>query len=309
MFNYKNNNKIISIFGGSGFVGSATAQELINNGYIVQIITRDKEASSNLQTMSNSGFLNIIEWDYSDFTKITEIIQNNYAVIYAIGLLYENKKGDFNKFHHQIPLKLARIADKNNVNKFIYISALGVDKINDVKYCNSKISGEKSILSTFEASTIIRPSIIFGHNDSFFNRFAKDLKRTPICPIINGGKTKFQPIFVGDIAKIISQIINTTNKNHNGKIYEVSGPKIYSFKELMNITANYLDRHIYFANLSFFQAKILAKIICLFTKKILTAEQVDILKYDNIANNQNFIKIFNINPIQLESIVPEYIKK
>ncbi|MCE2687113.1 MAG: complex I NDUFA9 subunit family protein [Rickettsiales bacterium] len=321
-------NKLITIFGGTGFVGKNLINNLIKQGFTVQIISRDISKAKSLTTFAGPDFLKIAKWNYQlpkeynlkenyktpeelkNEDIIKKIIKGSYAVVNLVGILYENKKGDFYKFHHNLAGYLARISQEVGVKKFIHLSALGIDIKNNSKYCDSKLKGESAVLSQFPDATILRPSIIFGQNDNFFNRFANDFRKAPIAPIINHGKTKFQPIFVEDLIKIITKSINCEDiKNKiNGKIFEISGPKIYDFKQLMTITAKYLNKKIYFININFRTAFLLAWLLEFFTKNILTYDQVKILKYDNIATNQDFVNIFNINLAMLENIVPSYIK-
>jgi len=321
-------NKLITIFGGTGFVGKNLINNLIKQGFTVQIISRNISKAKTLTTFAGPDFLKIAKWNYQlpkeynlkenyktpeelkNEDIIKKIIKGSYAVVNLVGILYENKKGDFYKFHHNLAGYLARISQEVGVKKFIHLSALGIDIKNNSKYCDSKLKGESAVLSQFPDATILRPSIIFGQNDNFFNRFANDFRKAPIAPIINHGKTKFQPIFVEDLIKIITKSINCEDiKNKiNGKIFEISGPKIYDFKQLMTITAKYLNKKIYFININFRTAFLLAWLLEFFTKNILTYDQVKILKYDNIATNQDFVNIFNINLAMLENIVPSYIK-
>jgi len=307
-----NRNKIITIFGGSGFVGTNLVKKLVQENFIVQIIVQNIEKASHLKTISVSGFVRLIEWNFQDFAKFQAEIKNSFAVVYLIGLLYEQKKGDFAKFHYQIPAKISQICQEENIDRFIYLSALNVDKIAKSKYCNSKFCAEKEIIFQLKnKATILRPSIIFGSNDSFFNRFAHDLQKMPFIFLINNGKTQFKPIFVEDVNMVIVKIIcNQVEQIEPQKqIYELSGSKTYSFKQLMKLTANYCNKKAIFINISFLTAKIIAFFLCIFNKKIITTDQVEIFKHDNVTNNQEFIHEFKIKPATLEEIVPAYLAK
>ncbi len=296
----------VVIFGGSGFVGRNLIRKLLKKNFRVKIITRDQEKSAFLKTFAGPDFLSLQEWNYQNFTNLDEILLNSFAVVNLVGLLAEEKKGNFKKYHSELSGKIAEKCQELNVEYFVHLSALAIEKAVNSKYAKSKLEAEKLVSKNFPEATILRPSIIFGEEDNFFNKFAKMLKFTPFLPLINDGKTKFQPIYVEDLTDIICKSIS--NKFYQGKIYEIGGDKIYSFKNLMEFVGSYCGKEIHFNNLPFYQAKLLAFVLEIFTKKILTKDQVELLKTDNILNENSFKKDFNIYPKSVEEIVPNYIK-
>lgn len=296
----------IVIFGGSGFVGRNLIRKLLKKNFRVKIVTRDQEKSAFLKTFSGPDFLSLQEWNYQNFTKLDEILCDSFAVINLVGLLAEEKNGSFKKYHSELSGRISEKCQKLNVKYFVHLSALAIEKAVNSKYAQSKLAAEKLISQNFPNATILRPSIIFGEEDNFFNKFARMLKFSPFLPLINDGKTKFQPIYVEDLTDIICKSIS--NKFYQGKIYEIGGDKIYSFKSLMEFVGSYCDKEIHFNNLPFYQAKLLAFILEIFTKKILTKDQVELLKTDNILSENSFKKDFNIYPKSVEEIVPNYIK-
>lgn len=298
--------KIAVIFGGSGFVGQSLIKKLLKQGYRVKIVTRDLEKSAFVKTFASVDFLSLVQWNYENFTKLDQIIKGSEVVINLVGLLYENKKGDFVKFHQEVARNIALKCQEFKIPNFIQISALAIENANNAKYATTKIAAEQAIIENYPQAVILRPSIIFGAKDNFFNKFAKMAKTAPFLPLINNGKTKFQPIYVEDLTDIICQSINNTL--HQGKCYEIGGDKIYSFKELLEITCSYVGKDARFFNLNFCQAKFLAYFLEIFTKKILTQDQVELLKTDNILSNNQFKKDFKINLKSVEEIVPNYIK-
>jgi uncharacterized protein YbjT (DUF2867 family) len=304
--------KIITIFGGSGFIGTELTKTLIESGFVVNIITRDPNRNSHLKTIAGPDYISIKHWCYQDLTKIDNLIEDSFAVIYLVGLLFEEKDGDFSRLQHQIPLAIAKaIKSKVSIKKTILLSALGVDKVAKSRYCQTKLLAEKEIKSILPNITIIRPSIVFGCGDNFLNRFASQIKTFPLFVLINHGRTKFQPIFVKDLVFLLKQIL--LNDEHSirttGRTYEVSGPKLYNFKDLVLIVAKALNIKVYFISIPFFLAKILAYFLEFFTKKILTCDQVEILKYNNIASEQNFINDFPFRTKKIEEVIEQYIKK
>ncbi len=299
--------KIAVIFGGAGFVGRSLARKLLAKNYRVKIVTRDKEKAASLKTFAAPEFLTVIEWNYRDEARLNNIISNADLVINLVGILAENKKGDFEKYHTELNRTIAQKCQQFHVQNLVYLSALGADKPSKSKYFASKINAEKAIFENFDNATILRPSIVFGTHDNFFNKFAA-MCRKPfgILPLINNGTSKFQPIYVEDLTQIIAEI--PENKKARHKIYEVGGAKVYSFKRLLELVASYCDRKVRFINLPFSCATILAFFVEIFTKKILTCDQVEMLKTDNIVTNDNLKKDFVINPKSVEEIVPNYIR-
>jgi NADH dehydrogenase len=302
--------KIVTIFAGSGFVGRSVVRKLIKNNFRVKIITRNKEKSAFLKTYAGPDFLSLVNWDYQNFSELENIIKNSSFVINLAGILFENKKDDFDKVHHILPSEIAKICSHLNIEKFIHISALGVEKNKNSKYGVSKFSGEEAVVKNFPNAIILKPSIVFGEEDNFFNKFATMLKISPFLPLIGGGQTKFQPIYVEDLAEIILQSLLI--KDLSLKSFEAVGNQIFTFKELLELIGSYLDKKIIFIPIPFFAAKIKANFLCLITKKIITSDQVELLKSDNIASENfeknNYQKIFKISPKSVQEIVPNYIK-
>lgn len=294
-----------TLFGGSGFIGKNLIEKLLKNNFRVKIITRDQEKSACLKTFAGPDFLSIQQWDYQNYKELDQILHGSDVVINLVGILTEKNKEDFKKYHTDLAKIISEKCKKLNVEYVVHLSALGIDDSANSKYAQSKLAAEKSILKNFPKATVLRPSIIFGAGDNFFNKFAKTIKSLPFLPLINSGKTKFQPIYVEDVADIILKSISS--EFHQGKIYEIGGDKTYSFKELMEFIGSYCNKENRFMNLTFKQAKLIAFFLEIFTKNILTRDQVELLKTDNVLSNDNFKKDFNIHPKPVEEIVPNYI--
>lgn len=296
----------IVIFGGSGFVGKELIRELLNRNFRIKIISRDIEKISYFKTYAGVDFISLKQWDYKDYDQLDDILKGSHGVVNLVGILAEKKKGDFMKYHAELPEKIAQKCQALNIENFVHISALAIQKAKNSKYAQSKLTGEDLIKENFAQSTILRPSIIFGPQDNFFNKFAKMAKIYPSMPLINSGKTQFQPIYVGDVAKIIAKSVS--NNKHQGKTYEIGGNKSYTFKQLLEYTGSYLGKdELRYSNLKFPQAKTVAGFLEIFTKNILTRDQVELLKTDNIVEDNSFKEAFNINLKAVEEIVPNYI--
>jgi NADH dehydrogenase len=227
------NNRQIAIFGGGGFIGRHLMRDLTRLDYRIKVATRNPYLKGYLKLMGNAGEIEIIKANIFNPEDIKQILNNCDIAINLVGILYETKKQKFNKLHAEFPYLLSSLCNKMGVKNLIHVSALGVMEKHTSKYMQSKLQGEKNIQENFKSSIILRPSLCFGPEDKFFNRFASIAQFSPVLPLFGGGKTKFEPIYVGDVAKAIVKALDL--KNITSKIYELGGPENYSFKELMKI--------------------------------------------------------------------------
>ena len=220
--------------------------------------------------------------------------------------MYENKKQKFENIHVKFPSLLTKLCNEQNIKKLVHISALGINETANSQYMQSKLKGEKNILNNFNRSVILRPSIIFGPEDKFFNQFATLAEFFPALPLIGGGLTYFQPIYVGDVVKSIVTILEKEEINNN--IYELGGPQTFTFKELMEILLRQIKKKRFLVPIPFSFAKFQAKILQLLPKPLLTTDQVEMLKYDNVVTN-NFptLKDLKITPKTIDTVLPDYI--
>jgi len=234
------------------------------------------------------------------------LIKNSDAVINLVGILYETKKQKFENIHAKFPDLLSKLCSELNVEKLIHVSALGINETTSSQYMQSKLKGEKNILNNFGRFAILRPSIIFGPEDKFFNQFASLAEFFPILPLIGKGLTCFQPIYVDDVAKSIAAVLEKEEVNNN--IYELGGPQTFTFKELMEILLKQIKKKRFLVSIPFSFAKFPAKILQLLPKPLLTVDQVEMLKYDNIVTNKYpTLKDLKVSPKTIESILPKYI--
>jgi NADH dehydrogenase len=296
--------KKILIFGGSGFIGSSLTKSLLKQKHKICLVCTNKKKA--LDEIGEKEGLTIETIDIFDKDKLQKIVQNHDVIINLIGKLFESKKGDFNKFHHQFPEYLAKIISPKQ--QFIHISALGIDKSSKTSlYAKTKLDGENSIINNSHNYLIIKPSIVFGKQDNFFNLFSRMSRISPFLPLIGGGKAQFSPIYVDDLVKSLFFVIDD-NEKYKNKIYEAYGPKTSSFKELMQFILKSTNRKRVLLNLPFGLAKLQANFLNLLKIYLLTSDQVELLKYDNIASNEyeNIDKIIG-KLANYEKIVPQYL--
>ena len=302
----KNLGKVICIFGASGFIGRHLIRRLTKKDYRIIAATRSPYLHGYLKPLGNPGQIDLEKVNLFDEKRLRTLIKNSDAVINLVGVLYETKKQKFENIHAKFPDLLSKLCSELNVEKLIHVSALGINETTSSQYMQSKLKGEKNILNNFGRSAILRPSIIFGPEDKFFNKFASLAEFFPILPLIGKGLTCFQPIYVDDVAKSIAAVLEKEEVNNN--IYELGGPQTFTFKELMEILLKQIKKKRFLVSIPFSFAKFQAKILQLLPKPLLTVDQVEMLKYDNIVTNKYpTLKDLKVSPKTIESILPKYI--
>ena len=299
--------KEILVFGASGQIGRHLIRKLTRNNCKVTAVTRNYHQKAYiLKTQSNPGYLEIIESNIYDYNKISNLFKNSEICINLVGILNEDKKNTFKKIHSLFPSILAKMCKENGLKQMIHISALGVENSIDSKYAQSKLEGEKLVKKNFSDATILKPSLVYSVDDSFTTRFFTLLNILPIFPIYYNGRTKFAPIHVTDLAEIIYKVVE---KKIIGNTIECVGPQIFSFKEIIKILLNSLDKKRILFNMPLPIAKIFAKTIqSIMPNPIFTSDQLNLLKYDNIpSGNYKTNFDFNINAnLHLASEIEKY---
>ncbi len=297
----------VMIFGGTGFLGSYVVSELARAGFRLNIITRDVIAASHLKTQGDVGQINLQYGDINKVETYEKLLTQTDIVVNMVGVLFEKGRQNFDNLHHKAPAKLAELASKNGVKKFVHISALGVDKATTSKYAKSKLQGENAILQAFPNATILRPSVIFGVEDNFYNQFAKMINWFHAAPLIAGGKTKFQPTYVVDVAKAI--VKTCVDDVTSGKIYELGGGEIISFKQILQFIKQMRHSKALLMPLPACCAKMIGFANEFLPKPLITRDQVELLRYDNVvSDNALGYKELGIAPHSPSSVVPQYLQ-
>ena len=273
------------IFGGSGQIGSFLIRKLTKNNLRVTVVTRNiHQRGLKIKTQANAGYIDIVESNIFEEKKIEKLFNEADYCINLIGILYEKKGGNtFKNIHSIFPSLIAKLCKKYNLEHFVHISALGVNEAIDSNYAISKLEGEKKILDNFPNSTILRPSIVFSNADNFSTQFMTLLNRLPIFPLYYSGKTKFMPIHCSDLTDIIYHIISNGAET---KIIECVGPETLTFKEILEILLNLIDKKRLLLPFPLAIAKLSAKVFQLLPKPLLTEDQLRLLKYDNIPSGK-----------------------
>ncbi len=273
------------IFGGSGQIGSFLIRKLTKNNIRVTVVTRNiHQKGLKIKTQANAGYIDIVEANIFDEKKIEKLFAKADYCINLIGILYEKRKGNtFKNIHTIFPTLIAKLCKKYNLEHFIHISALGINEAKDSNYAISKLNGEKNILENFSRSTILRPSIVFSNSDNFSTQFMTLLSRLPIFPLYYSGKTKFMPIHCSDLTNIIYYVIS---KGPDTQIIECVGPETLSFKEILKILLNLINKKRLLIPFPLAIAKLSAKFFQLLPKPLITEDQLKLLKYDNISSGK-----------------------
>lgn len=303
--------KIATVFGGTGFVGRHIVWDLAQRGYTVKVATRVPAAAYFLRPCGTPGQIVPFECDYGDPHGIRKAVAGADLVVNCIGILYEKRRGGFRKAHVDIPAAIAKACRKDRVRRFVHISALACER-SASRYARSKHEGEKAVFKAFPNATILRPGIIFGEDDSFFNMFARMAQILPALPLIGGGKTRFQPVYVGDVAgaAIKALVLPAAGKDSpEGRIYELAGPDILTFKEIYEKMFSYTNQPRVLIPLPFWLAKLQAWFLSILPGPPLTPDQVESLKTDNIPSGKEpELKDLGIRPTSLDLILPEYLE-
>ncbi len=301
-----NNYPIATILGGGGFIGRYIVRNLTKKNYRCIIPTRNPFQKGYLKTQAPPGSVELIDFNAKNFDKIEEAISNSNVVINLIGILFENRKQKFSKIHSDIPDIISKLCAKNGVDKFIHLSAIGANKDSKSLYQRSKFLGEEKSLMNFKNTVIIRPSVVCGPEDNFTNLFSK-LSFSPVIPIV-GFNYKFQPIMVTDVADAIVKAIQI--KKNEGKIYEIGGPKIISFGDMVKSIMNTIGKKRFVIEMPMLIAKIQSSILSVLPiPPVLTRDQCEILsEADNIVSNKELtIKDLDINPKDVEQAMEKWL--
>ena len=299
-------NHICTILGGGGFIGRYLVRNLTKKNYRCIITTRKAFQKGYLKTQATPGAIELLDWNPNNFSALKEAIKNSDVVVNLIGILYETRKQKFYNIHSKIPEAVAKICSESDVKKFIQVSAIGANENSKSLYQKSKFLGETKALTNFNKSVIIRPSVVCGPEDNFTNLFSK-LSILPVIPLV-GKQYKFQPILVSDVADAIIKAIEI--KNNEGKIYEIGGPKVLSFGDMVKSILSSINKKRLVIEMPMTIAKIQTTITDLLPfPPILTKDQCEILsEADNVvSNNYLTLKDLNIEASNVEEAMKKWL--
>jgi len=300
--------KLVTVFGASGFIGRNIVREFAKRGARVNAVCRDVEKAKFLKPMGVVGQVTPMRADVTDAAAIARAVEGAAIVVNLVGILYQSGRNTFEAVQATAPGLIAKAAKEAGAEAMVHISAIGADANASAQYARTKAAGEAAVRQAFPEAVVLRPSIVFGPNDNFFNQFATFALFAPALPLIGGGFTKFQPVYVDDVADAVIAAVGRSDAN--GQTYELGGPSVYRFRDLMEIILKETDRKAWLIDVPFWAASFKARFLELLPKPPLTRDQVELLKSDNVVSDgAKTLADLGIEATSVEIIVPTYLDK
>jgi len=298
---------LVTVFGGSGFVGGQVVRALAKAGHRVRVAVRNPNLAYRMRMLGDVGQIEVVQANVRNVPSVARAVDGAEAVVNLVGVLWESGRQTFQTLHVMGAKTIAEQAKAAGVKRLVQVSALGADLESSSKYQRTKAQGEAAVRAAFPGAVVIRPSIMFGAEDKFFNKFGQMAALFPALPLIGGGETKFQPVYVGDVAQVVAKAV--ASPAAEGLTYELGGPAVYSFKALMELILRETGRNRVLAPIPFFAARLIGKVGDLSPiNPPLTSDQVESLKTDNVADNGlPGLAEAGVVPTAVEAVVPSYL--
>lgn len=303
---------LITVFGGSGFIGRHVVQELARKGYRVRVAVRRPNEALFVKTTGDVGQVEPVQANIRDPRSVRTALEGADAAVNLVGILNEAGPQRFETVHGGGADRVAREAKAAGIGIFVHLSAIGADPESPSAYARSKALGEAAVRAHLPGAAILRPSIVFGPEDEFFNRFAALARLSPVLPLIGGGRTRFQPVYVKDVAEAVVRALETGAAD--GRVFELGGPEIYTFRQLMELVLRETYRRRLLVPLPTPVARLMASALQLLPGAPLTVDQVKLLGVDNVvsaeATSENrTLAALGIAPTSAEAILPAYLDR
>jgi uncharacterized protein YbjT (DUF2867 family) len=300
---------LVTVFGGSGFLGRHVVRALAQRQYRIRVAVRRPELCGYLRPMGRVGQINAVQANLRYPESVAAAVRDADIVVNLVGILFKRGVQNFDAVQVEGAEAVAQAAKAAGA-RLVHISAIGADANSLSHYARSKAEGEQRVLAADLAATIVRPSVVFGPEDDFFNRFAALARIAPALPLPGGGHTRFQPVFAGDVAEAVAKAVDGETKA--GAIYELGGPAVRSFKELMEFTLATIRRRRLLVPVPFPVMKLNAAFLQFMPKPLLTPDQVELLKHDNVVSDDarrdgRTLEALGIIPETVDAIVPSYL--
>lgn len=300
---------LVTVFGGSGFVGTQAVRHLAKAGCRIRVAVRNPNRAYRMRLLGDVGQIDVVQANLRDVPSLERALEGATVALNLVGLLYETGRQGFQAVHVMGAKNIAETARAKGIQRLVQMSALGADEHSTSKYGRTKAEAEIEVRSVYPGATIVRPSIVFGPGDGFFNKFATMAQISPVLPLIGGGMTKFQPVFVGDVGQALARMV--TDPATAGQTYEIGGPGTFTFKELLEKMLMETGQRRFLAPIPFPVARLLGQVGELATFLMappVTSDQVELLKTDNIVSGQYpGLADLGVTPTTLESVLPTYL--
>lgn len=301
---------LVTVFGGSGFVGSQAVRALAKAGWRVRVAVRKPGLAGDLRLLGDVGQVLPVRCDVTSAEDVAAALKGASAAVNLVGVLYASSKRSFDAMHVEASRTIAQTCAAQGITKFVQVSAIGADADAPSDYARTKGQAEAAVREALPSAVIIRPSIVFGPEDSFLNKFAAMATFAPALPLIGGGETKFQPVYVGDVGEAIGRAV--TRDDTAGRTFELGGPSVWSFKDILTYILRETGRDRMLAPLPFALAKVIGGFAQLTAAvgiaPVLTKDQVILLESDNVVSpNAEGLAALGIEPTGLEAIAPSYL--
>ena len=300
---------LVTVYGGSGFLGRHVVRALAKRHYRIRVAVRRPELAGHLQPLGRVGQIHAVQANLRHAASVEAAARDAQVLVNLVGILFERGRQSFQAVHAYGAEQIALAASAHGA-RLVHVSAIGADPNSPSAYARTKADAERLVLAAQPSASIMRPSILFGPEDDFFNRFAALARLSPALPLVGGGLTRFQPAFVGDVARAIADAVDGGARP--GTIYELGGPDVRTFKELMQFVLRTIKRKRLLVPLPFFLAKMQAAVLQYFPTPPLTPDQVELLRADNVVSDAAKVELrtlqgLGIEPETIEAIVPSYL--
>ena len=304
-----NNDTLITVFGGSGFLGRHLVRALARRHYRIRVAVRRPELAGHLQPLGRVGQIHPVQANVRHPESVAAAVRGADVVVNLVGILFERGRQRFDAVQSYGAEQVALAASAHGA-RMVHVSAIGADEHSASGYARAKAEGEKAVLAARPDAVIVRPSIMFGPEDDFFNKFAALARMLPALPLVGDGATKFPPVFVGDVAEAIARAVDGNARF--GAVYELGGAEVRTFKELMEFVLETIERRRFLIPIPFALAKLQATFLQFMPKPLLTPDQVELLKTDNIVSaaaeaDGRTLSGLGIEPTTMATIVPSYL--
>jgi uncharacterized protein YbjT (DUF2867 family) len=304
-----NSDTLVTLYGGSGFLGRHVVRALAKRDYRIRVAVRRPDLAGHLQPLGHVGQIHAVQANLRHAESVEAAAREAQVLINLVGILFERGRQRFDAVQSFGAEQVALAAAAHGA-RLVHVSAIGANENSRSRYARSKAKGEQLALAALPTATVMRPSIIFGPEDDFFNRFAALARMAPVLPLIGGGRTRLQPVFVGDVATAIADAVD--GKTRTGTIYELGGPDVRSFKELMQYVLATIERRRLLVPLPFALAKLQAMFLQFLPKPPLTPDQVELLRTDNVVSDaamrdKRTLEGLGIAPTAIDAVVPSYL--